>query len=186
MTINTPTALTLLRIVLIPILVVLFYSDINNARPLSCLLFFIISITDYFDGFLARVLQQESALGAFLDPVADKLLIIVVLLLLLADNPHLYITLPIIIIVTREVVISALREWMAQIGQANSTAVHFIGKLKTTIQMLALGFMLYQQPLYGVPNYQIGVLLLYLSAIFTLISMFYYIYKSFNVLSSKK
>ncbi|RLA07524.1 MAG: CDP-diacylglycerol--glycerol-3-phosphate 3-phosphatidyltransferase [Gammaproteobacteria bacterium] len=182
MKINIPNTLTAMRILLLPLIIILFYSDIENARPFSCLLFAIISITDWLDGYLARALNQESELGAFLDPVADKLLVIVVLLLLLEDNPQFWLTLPIMVIICREVIISALREWMAKLGETRSTAVNFIGKIKTTSQMLALGFMLYQQPLLSMPNYEIGIILLYASAILTIYSMFFYIYKSLHII----
>ena len=127
------------------------------------------------DGYLARSMQQESSFGAFLDPVADKLMVVVVIVLLVQANPSIFVALPSVVIVAREISISALREWMAQIGASATVKVSFIGKSKTLLQMLALGFMIYAEPLIGVPIFLIGLVIYYLAALLTLASMVVYL-----------
>ncbi|KTD22642.1 CDP-diacylglycerol--glycerol-3-phosphate 3-phosphatidyltransferase [Legionella londiniensis] len=169
-----PNLLTLMRIVLIPIFVVVFYLPFSWAHAASAVIFATASFTDWMDGYLARKLKQMSPFGAFLDPVADKLLVATSLLLLVGAKDINYITIPAIIIVGREIVISALREWMAEIGGRASVTVSFVGKLKTTLQMLALVLLLAfhpEQSLWGI----IGFILLYLAAILTIWSMVAYL-----------
>lgn len=169
-----PNLLTLLRIVLIPVLVIVFYLPFSGAHLFAAGIFALASFTDWLDGFLARRLQQMSPFGAFLDPVADKLLVATSLLLLVNSRQMDFICLPAIVIVGREIVISALREWMAEIGRRASVTVSYIGKIKTTIQMASLVLLLAFTPAeswWGVT----GFILLYVSAILTIWSMVAYL-----------
>lgn len=175
MIMTVPTALTLFRIALLPVVVVLFYLPFDWVRPGCAAIFAIAGITDWLDGYLARRLNQSSPFGAFLDPVADKLLVAVVLILLVAEDPRIWVSIPAMIIVGREIIVSALREWMAELGNSRKVSVSMLGKVKTTVQLFAVFFMLYQQPLLGLPIYQLGLLLLGLAAILTLMSMVAYL-----------
>jgi CDP-diacylglycerol---glycerol-3-phosphate 3-phosphatidyltransferase len=171
---SLPNLFTLLRIVLIPIFIVAFYLPFTWAHGLAAAIFALASFTDWLDGFLARKLKQISPFGAFLDPVADKLLVACSLLLLVGAKNVEYITIPAIVIVGREIVISALREWMAEIGRRASVTVSYIGKIKTMLQMIALFLLIAFSPnesWWGV----FGFLLLYLAAILTIWSMIVYI-----------
>lgn len=172
---NLPNSLTLLRMALIPVFMLVFYAPIPNQYPLASLIFVVAALTDLLDGYLARRLNQVSALGAFLDPVADKLMVAVVLILLVQRDPSVWIALPAAIIVGREITISALREWMAELGARSKVAVSIYGKIKTTAQMIALALLVYKVPEFGLPIYGIGVVLLYIAAILTLVSMFQYL-----------
>jgi len=179
---NTPNLLTLLRIALIPVFVAAYYLPVAWAPLLTTVLFVLAALTDWLDGYLARRLNQTSAFGAFLDPVADKLMVASALVLLATDpeirlrvlDERLF-SVVVIIIVGREITVSALREWMAELGNRASVAVSFIGKFKTGSQMLAIPFLLYQQPLMGLPVFKIGEFLLYLAAMLTLWSMLTYL-----------
>jgi len=171
MKITLPTSITLGRIALVPVLVVLFYLPIEWSRPAAAIAFALAGLTDWLDGYLARRLDQHSPFGAFLDPVADKIMVAVVLVMLVEDNPSVWLALPAMVIIGREIVVSALREWMAELGQRAHVAVNVLGKLKTITQMVALLLMLYLEPLFGLPTYQIGFVLLYFSAALTLYSM---------------
>ncbi len=135
---SLPNLLTLMRIALIPIFIGVFYLPFTWAHSAAAIIFALASFTDWLDGYLARKLKLLSPFGAFLDPVADKLLVASSLLLLVGANEVHYITLPAIVIVGREIVISALREWMAEIGSRASVAVGYVGKVKTALQMIAL------------------------------------------------
>lgn len=178
MPINIPNLLTWLRILLIPVFIAVFYvSDetlsMHHKHMLSFAIFWLASITDWLDGYLARVLNQSSAFGAFLDPVADKLMVVAALVILLSLG---YVDAIIaFIIIGRELTISALREWMAQLGGSKSVAVSMIGKVKTVFQMLAIQFLLFHEPLFGISTQWVGTLLIYLAAILTLWSMVYYL-----------
>ena len=176
---NIPNLLTLLRIALIPVFVLFFYLPFKWAHLVSVLLFIFAALTDWLDGFLARRLAQTSAFGAFLDPVADKLIVAVALLLLVDVNPtsfhSIYLALPAAVIISREIVISALREWMAVIGAHTKVAVSIIGKIKTTAQLIALILLLYREPLLGIATGDIGLALLYVAAGLTLWSMLLYL-----------
>ena len=169
-----PNLLTLTRIILIPILIGVFYLPFAWAHTAAALIFALASFTDWLDGFLARRLKQMSPFGAFLDPVADKLLVASSLLLLVSDNDVHYITLPAIVIVGREIVISALREWMAEVGDRASVAVSYVGKIKTAIQMMALVLLLAFRPFVSLWG-MIGFVLLYVAAILTIWSMVVYL-----------
>ena len=174
-----PTLMTLARIAAIPLIVGLFYLPIETAeRNLwATVMFVVFALTDWLDGYLARKLNQSSAFGAFLDPVADKFLVCASLLILVhlgrAD------VLVALIIIGREIAISALREWMAQIGASRSVAVHVLGKLKTTVQMVAIPFLLYNGTLLGVIDTRAwGAVLIVVAAILTVWSMVYYMQKA--------
>ena len=179
-----PNILTLLRILLIPIFIIVFYLPFSGAHAVAAIIFALASFTDWLDGYLARKLGQMSPFGAFLDPVADKLLVAASLLLLVGAKDINYITLPAIVIVGREIVISALREWMAEIGQRASVTVSYIGKVKTTVQMVALVLLLAFHPeesAWGV----LGFILLYGAAILTMWSMIIYILIAWPELTKK-
>ena len=183
MQINIPNALTILRICLIPVLVVVFYLPFKNHLLVAAAIFAGAAITDWIDGYLARKLGQVTAFGAFLDPVADKLMVVVVIILLVEAHPSIYVALPAVIIVAREISISALREWMAQLGSATTVQISFIGKSKTVAQMWALGFMIYAEPLMGLPIFAIGISIFYFAALLTIISMFIYLRAAWPVIN---
>ncbi|MBK1648793.1 CDP-diacylglycerol--glycerol-3-phosphate 3-phosphatidyltransferase [Rhabdochromatium marinum] len=172
---NIPNLLTLLRIVLIPVFVALFYLPVPWARLVCALVFGAAALTDLLDGYLARRWNQTSPLGAFLDPVADKLMVAIVLVLLVQADPSPVLALPAAVIIGREITVSALREWMAEIGSRAKVAVSMAGKLKTTAQMIAILLLTLRDPLLGLPIELIGILLLYLAAGLTLWSMVLYI-----------
>lgn len=172
---NIPNLLTLLRILLIPVFVVLFYLPWQYAAEACAIVFALAAVTDWFDGYLARRLKQVSALGAFLDPVADKLMVAAALILLVQQYPIPGLAIPVLVIIGREITISALREWMAEVGARAQIAVSAIGKVKTAFQMTAIFLMIYRSDLYGLPLYTIGFVLLYVAVILTLWSMFMYL-----------
>lgn len=172
---NIPNVLTLLRMLLIPVFVVLFYLPWQYAAQACAIVFALAAVTDWFDGYLARRLEQVSALGAFLDPVADKLMVAAALILLVQQDPIPGLAIPVLVIIGREITISALREWMAEIGARAQIAVSAIGKVKTGFQMTAIFLMIYRNDLYGLPLYTIGFVLLYVAVILTLWSMFMYL-----------
>ncbi len=172
---NIATSLTWLRIAAIPAVGVAFYWPGEWSRPVSCLIFALAGITDLLDGYLARRLHQTSQFGAFLDPVADKLMVAVALVLILQADPRVVIALVAVIIIGREIAVSALREWMAELGARSRVAVSGIGKAKTTLQMIGLGGMLFTHDLAGVPVYEIGLALLIVAAGITLWSMAGYV-----------
>ena len=177
---NLPTWLTLLRIALLPVIVVVFYLDYVWARPLSCLIFSIAGITDWLDGYLARLWQVESRFGAFLDPVADKLMVSTVLILIVEFDQSPWLTVPAIVIIGREITVSALREWMAEMGQRGKVAVGWLGKVKTTAQITALGMLLFLYDFLGLPIYQMGIAALYVAAALTIWSMVGYMQAAFS------
>jgi CDP-diacylglycerol--glycerol-3-phosphate 3-phosphatidyltransferase len=173
-----------MRILLIPIFVIIFYLPFKWVHAVCAAIFAAASFTDWLDGYLARKLKLISPLGAFLDPVADKLLVSTSLLLLVGAKDIQYITIPAIVIVGREIVISALREWMAEIGKRTSVAVGYVGKVKTFLQMAALFLLLAFNPLtswWGA----LGFVLLYVSAILTIWSMVIYLTIAWPELNKK-
>lgn len=182
--VNLPNSLTLGRIVLIPIFIIVFYLPWGWAHFTAAIIFALASFTDWLDGYLARKLHQMSVFGAFLDPVADKLLVASSLLLLVSSNDINYITLPAIVIVGREIVISALREWMAELGRRASVAVSYVGKIKTALQMVAIIILLAFQSISSALGV-LGVVLLYLSAILTIWSMVVYLQIAWIELTKK-
>ena len=181
MPLNLPIFLTWCRIVAIVFLVGIYevpesWFSLPFRNTFACAIFVAAALTDWLDGFLARRLNQTSAFGAFLDPVADKLMVATVLILLLGMGRCNAILA--LIIIGREITISALREWMAKIGKSKSVAVSMIGKIKTSAQMLALPLLLYNAPLFGINTLFLGNILLTLAAVLTLWSMFYYLSKA--------
>lgn len=174
--INIPNAITLFRIVLIPVFIVAFFlPDFSWKHVLLTVLFFVAAISDWFDGFLARALKQQSAFGAFLDPVADKLMVATAMALLVMANHSALMALPAVVIIGREIAVSALREWMAKLGENAKVKVSFMGKVKTFTQLWAIGFLLYQKPIGNFQPMIVGYILLYIAAILTLWSMFVYL-----------
>ena len=173
---NVPNAITLFRIVLIPIFIVAFFlPEFSWKHLLLTILFFFAGISDWFDGYLARKLQQQSAFGAFLDPVADKLMVTIAMALLVSAHPGALMALPAVVIIGREIAVSALREWMASLGENAKVKVSFVGKVKTFTQLLAIGFMLYEKDIGSFEPLLVGYVLLYIAAILTLWSMFVYL-----------
>ena len=174
-----PTVMTWTRIVAIPLIVGIFYLDIapTERNLIATLMFMVFAATDWLDGFLARKLNQASSFGAFLDPVADKFLVCASLLVLVhLQRADVFVAL---IIIGREIAISALREWMALIGATKSVAVHMLGKVKTTVQMIAIPFLLFDGILFGVINTHLwGTWLIWISAVLTVWSMIYYLQKA--------
>ena len=180
---NIPNLITLSRIVLIPLLIGIYYlpSDwlTDGNKDVSATAIFIVAgITDWLDGYLARRLNQMSAFGAFLDPVADKLIVVAALIVLMRFDPPRVHDIVALIIIGREVAISALREWMAKVGQATSVAVAFIGKLKTVSQMIAIPLLLFHDRLFGVDCQWWGTILINVAAVLTVASMLYYLRKA--------
>lgn len=172
---NLPNLLTLLRIVLIPVFVLVFYLPLSWAREAATMIFILAAVTDWLDGYLARRMQLVSALGAFLDPVADKLMVATALVLLLQADPKILMALAVAVIIGREIAISALREWMAEIGSRTKVAVSEIGKFKTATQMVAIILLIYRDDLWGIPVHTVGLVLLYLAVVLTLWSMTLYV-----------
>ena len=168
MKLTVPTLLTLLRILLIPVLVLVFYLPFKWTNFAAALVFALASITDWLDGWIARRYDQHSAFGAFLDPVADKLMVAVALMLTVQKHPTVWMTLWAAVIIGREIAVSALREWMAELGQRAKVKVATIGKIKTIVQMVALVALLYQEPFIGLPVFVIGEWLLAAAALLTL------------------
>lgn len=179
-----PNILTLLRIVLIPVFVLTYYLPYSWSLMAAGGVFALAAITDWFDGYLARKLNQSSPFGAFLDPVADKLMVAIALTVLVESYANPWITLPAVVIIGREIVISALREWMAEVGKRASVAVSYIGKLKTTLQMLAIFLMTITVPYSGNISW-VGVGALYLASILTLWSMYQYLRAAWPALSEE-
>jgi len=181
MHINIPNILTWGRIALIPVFIGVFYLPdtwmcMAQKNLLATIFFIVAAITDWLDGYLARVLKQMSAFGAFLDPVADKLMVAASLIMLVQlDRVDMIVS---IIIIGREITISALREWMAREGQSASVAVATIGKLKTTAQMVAIPMLLFDAPLLGMHMHTMGSILIYAAAALTLWSMGYYLHRA--------
>lgn len=167
--------LTILRVVLIPLFIIAFYWHPQAwGQWLALIIYTVACISDYLDGWLARKYREESPFGAFLDPVADKLMVSAVLIVVLQSRPEVWLMLCTWIIIGREIWISALREWMAGLGKRNVVAVSNIGKWKTTAQMFSLGFLIYQERFIGLPIWQIGQVLLIIAAALTLYSMILY------------
>ncbi|MBM4218570.1 MAG: CDP-diacylglycerol--glycerol-3-phosphate 3-phosphatidyltransferase [Gammaproteobacteria bacterium] len=170
-----PNLLTGLRIALLPVIVVLFYLPYHWSDIASGLLFAVVGITDAFDGYLARKLGQVSPLGAFLDPVADKLIVVTALVLIVSKDPVWYVTLTAAVIIGREIAISALREWMSEIGARHKMQVSGVAKFKTIVQITGLSMMLFREDLLGLPIYDIGLVLTVLAAVLTLWSLVTYV-----------
>ena len=191
---NIPNALTLFRIALIPVFVLVFYLPYHWSFIASAVIFALAGITDWLDGYLARKLNQSTPFGAFLDPVADKLMVAIALVLLVERFGSWWFTIPAMVIIGREIVISALREWMAELGKRTSVAVSYIGKVKTTFQILAIIVLLAVSPQHSglLLDSDLllngGLILLYITALLTLWSMLVYIraaWPTFDINSDK-
>ncbi len=172
---NLANILTLFRIAAIPVVVICFYSALPNARPIAAVIFGIAAVTDFIDGWVARRFNQTSRFGEFLDPVADKLMVAIVLVMLVQADSGWFEDIIAMIIIGREITISALREWMATIGERAHVKVGWAGKVKTTLQMFGIAFMVYKNPLLGVDMYTVGFGLLVVAAIMTIFSMITYL-----------
>lgn len=182
---NLPNILTLIRILIIPVFVVIFYFPAHWGHLAAAIIFALASATDWLDGYLARSLKQSTKLGAFLDPVADKLMVSIALVMIVAECqfqsvsglaiPVAVITVPAAIIVSREIIVSALREWMAELGKRASVVVSRLGKVKTGVQMVALIVLVYCTPTVNAMIVLLGYLLLYIAAILTIWSMVIYL-----------
>jgi len=178
-----PLFLTLMRIALMPVLVLFFYLPYTWSSLVAAGIFILAAITDWLDGYLARRMGLISSFGAFLDPVADKLMVATALVLLVSRNPAVLFTLSAAIIIGREIAISSLREWMSEMGMLGHVKVSGLGKLKTIFQMTAISFLLFEQNLLGIPISFIGLILLYLSAALTLWSMWVYLHAAWPTMS---
>ena len=181
---NLPNILSLLRIALIPILMGCYLLPIESASLWATIIFVIAALTDWFDGYLARKWKQTSSFGAFIDPVADKLIVVIALILILYKTSEWYVLIPVVIIISREIAISALREWMAEIGERNAVKVSFVGKLKTTFQMFSIACLIFHNPLFGLPIFEIGIILLYMASALTLSSMWGYLKIAWPIMKS--
>ena len=185
MPINVPNAVTSFRILAIPLVVLVFYLPADWARPASGVLFGLAGVTDWLDGYLARRLNQISAFGAFLDPVADKLMVSTALVLLVQSDPNLLLTMVAVVIIGREIAVSALREWMAALGEGAQVSVTYFAKWKTTLQIFGISFMLYEYPQFDWPIYETGMSLLLAAVVLTLWSMFDYLKAAWPVIRSQ-
>jgi len=187
MHLSLPNILTWGRILLIPLLIVVFYIPdgmlASSGKNLTAaLIFTLAAITDWLDGYLARRFNQMTRFGAFLDPVADKLMVTTALVILVwLDRVGIFVA---AIIIGRELAISALREWMAIIGESRGVAVSYIGKLKTGAQMIAIILLFLFEPIYSIPTYLLGTILVYIAVVLTVWSMFYYIKKAAVILAT--
>ncbi|MCA3168999.1 MAG: CDP-diacylglycerol--glycerol-3-phosphate 3-phosphatidyltransferase [Burkholderiales bacterium] len=185
---NLPIFLTCLRILAIPLLALLFHwpfaaLSVQERNLIATVLFVGAALTDWLDGYLARKWNQVSSFGAFLDPVADKLMVAAALLMLLKEQR--VDTLVALIIIGREITISALREWMAQIGATRAVAVNMLGKIKTVAQMVAIPLLLYQAPIGALNVMWLGTLLIWIAAVLTVISMLYYLRKAWPAIAER-
>ena len=180
---NLPNVITLTRILLIPVFIVLYMLQQDWSIFAASVLFALAALTDWLDGYLARRLNQTTPFGAFLDPVADKLIVVAALIILVSYHNNPWLTLPSLIIVGREIVISALREWMAEVNDSVAVAVSYLGKIKTTLQMIALTLLLSQPVGEESSALATGYILLYLAAVMTLWSMWQYLQAAWSSLS---
>ncbi len=183
---SIPTLLTYLRIALIPVFVLAFYLPVSWANVAATLVFGLAAITDWLDGYLARRLDQASRFGAFLDPVADKLIVAAALVLIVQSDPSVWMAVAAVVIIGREITISALREWMAEIGQRAQVAVSNLGKYKTTAQMIALFMLIYDESIFGLPIHAMGMFFLYIAVVLTLWSMFVYLKAAWPILKAEQ
>ena len=178
---NVPNTLTMFRIVLIPVFVLVFFLPFHWSAIASAIIFVLASVTDWLDGYLARRLNQSTSFGAFLDPVADKMMVVIALVLLVGQQKTVWFTLPALVVVAREILVSALREWMAEIGKRTSVAVSALGKVKTFVQMVAIILLLANE---GEPmTLLVGYVLFYVAAALTIWSAGVYIRAAWRDLS---
>ena len=186
MYITIPTVLTLFRILLLPVMVIVFYAPFHGANIAAALIFMAAAITDWLDGWVARRWNMGSAFGAFLDPVADKLMVAVTLFLLVQENPTPLLAVTSAVIVGREISISALREWMAEIGQRATVRVATVGKIKTLMQIVAIVVLLYQHDLESLRPFYVGETLLVIAAALTIWSGLQYVRAAWPVLRQQR
>ena len=179
---NIPNILTLLRIIFIPLIIYLFFFGGEYSRLLAALVFLFASVTDYFDGYFARLMKQQTNFGEFLDPIADKMLVITMLVLLVSENNNLLFVLPVIIIISREFLVIAIRQRLAEINSNHKLKVLFVSKIKTGFQLTSLFFLLYKDSILGFNSYLFGVYLLQIASILTIISFIYYIRMSWRAI----
>lgn len=172
---HLPNLLTVLRILLIPVFIGVFYLPVSWNREVATAVFVLAAVTDWLDGYLARRMQLVSALGAFLDPVADKLMVATALVLLVQADPTVLMAVAAAVIIGREIAISGLREWMAELGSRTEVAVSEIGKFKTAAQMVAIILLIYREDLWAMPTHTVGLVLLYIAVVLTLWSMTLYL-----------
>ncbi len=172
---NVPNTLTWLRISMIPAILVLFFLPYWWADPAACAAFALAGITDTLDGYYARKLGQTSRLGAFLDPVADKLIVAAALVLIVSRDPRWFVVIAAVVIIGREIAVSALREWMAEIGARGRIKVSNLGKYKTIMQIVGLSLLLFRRDLFGIPVYTLGLALTAVATVLTLWSMVSYL-----------
>ena len=172
---NLPNTLTWLRILMIPAILILFYLPYSWKDPAACAAFALAGITDSLDGYYARKWGQTSRLGAFLDPVADKLIVATALVLIVSKDPRWFVVIVAVVIIGREIAVSALREWMAEIGARGRIRVSIWGKYKTVMQIVGLSLLLFRHDLFGIPIYKLGLILTGVAAVLTLWSMFLYL-----------
>lgn len=182
MRLTLPNLLTWIRILAIPLVVVIFYLPISWNGPGAGILFALAGVTDYLDGYLARRLGQTSKFGAFLDPVADKLIVATALVLIVQTDPQPYLAVLAAIIIGREITVSALREWMSEVGARAKVAVTYFGKWKTTAQIVGISMLLFEQPLLGIDIYTVGIVLLFVAAGLTILSMIDYLRAAWPVM----
>ena len=182
---NLPNLLTVARILLIPVFVVVYYLPVDWSATLATAIFVAAAVTDWLDGYLARRMNLTTAVGAFLDPVADKLMVATALVVVLQADPQLWLAFAVMVIIGREITISALREWMAELGRRAQVAVSEVGKFKTATQMVAITLLIYQDDIWGVPLYLIGQILLYIAVILTLWSMAVYLRAAWPILKEE-
>jgi len=187
MSLSIPNALTFFRILAIPLITVIYFTDVQHKSWICVILFSLAGISDALDGYLARRWNQTSKLGAFLDPVADKLLVSIMLVLVVSNDElkaglwsSFAFVVTIIIIISREITVSALREWMAELGKRSNVAVSNVGKFKTGMQMTAIGCLLFAKPFLGLPILLIGELLLYIAGVLTIWSMTIYLLAAYQ------
>ncbi len=183
---NLPNVLTVFRIALVPLFVIFFYIDSVESRWITLVIFCIASATDFFDGFLARRLKIESPFGAFLDPVADKLMVTITLILLVEREATVWLAIPAMVIIGREITVSALREWMAEVGSRAVVKVSWVGKVKTVCQLFAIFLLLLSSPDIFNISKKFGYLFMWLAAILTLWSMVSYLRAAWPHLTSEK
>jgi len=182
---NLPNLLTVARIVLIPVFVVVYYLPTPWSATAATAIFVAAAVTDWLDGYLARRLQMTTALGAFLDPVADKLMVATALIVVLQADPQLWLAMAVMVIIGREITISALREWMAELGSRAQVSVSEIGKFKTATQMVAITLLIYREDVWGMPVYLVGQVLLYIAVVLTLWSMVLYLRAAWPMLGDQ-
>lgn len=181
---NLANILTWIRIAAIPAVVYFFLSSMEFGRPIAGIVFGIAAVTDMLDGYVARKFDQTSRFGEFLDPVADKLMVAIALVLLVQSDPRIVVAIIAMIIIGREITVSALREWMAGLGEREQVKVSVSGKVKTTLQMFGIAFMVYQHELFGIDTYNVGFILLLAAAGMTMWSMVVYLRAAWPAMQS--